>query len=123
MIERLLLDRVNAVAAGAPVGRQDDGVTLAHAHEAEPALPLVQAAGPRAHIALDPPVLGEVPVPRRHRGTAHRSPSNLPPSWRYGDEVGSGAVQAELSSSASPPARCRASRSGSRSATNTFWSM
>src|SRR5438034_8295501 len=80
VIERLLLDRVHAEAAGAPVGGQDDRVTLPHPHEAEPPLPLLQTAGPRAHVALGPPVAGAVPVLRRHRGTVHRLPSpTLPP--------------------------------------------
>ena len=67
------------INAGAAVGRQHDRVLLAHPHEAEPPLPLVQAAGPRAHIALDPPVTGAMPVPRGHRRTVHaRHASTLP---------------------------------------------
>jgi hypothetical protein len=85
MVQRLLLDRVHAVAAGAPVGRQDDRALLTHPHKAKPPLPLLQTAGPRAHIAPGPPILGAVPVPRRHRETVHRSP---PPNttsgpWRH----------------------------------------
>ncbi len=76
MVQRLLLDRVHAVAAGAPVGRQHDRVLLAHPHEAEPPLSLVQAAGPRAHITLDPPVTGAMPVPRG-------PPSNRPCPPRF----------------------------------------
>ena len=81
MVQRLLLDRVHAVTAGAAVGRQHDRVLLAHPHEAEPPLPLVQAAGPRAHIALHPPVTGAMPVPRSYRRTVHaRLAPPLPPA-------------------------------------------
>ena len=74
---------VHTVAAGAAVGREHDRVLLAHPHEAEPPLPLVQTAGPRAHIALDPPVTGAMPVPRRYRRTVHgRLASTLPPGRR-----------------------------------------
>src|SRR5215472_16077405 len=75
MVERFLLDRIDAEAAGPPVGRQHHRVALAHPDETESPLPLVQAAGPRAHIALHPPIPGAVPVPRRDRRTAHCPPS------------------------------------------------
>ena len=57
VVQRLLLDGVDAVAAGAAVRRGDDRVGLAGPHEAQPALTLVQSACPRADVALDPAVI------------------------------------------------------------------
>ena len=62
MVERLLLDRVDAEAGRAAVGGQHDLVVLAGAHEAQTALALVQLALARAQVALDAPVLEPVPV-------------------------------------------------------------
>src|SRR5262249_42348568 len=62
VIERLLLDRVDAEAARAPVAREHDLAVLAGADEAEAALALPQLAGARADVALDPAVVEAVPV-------------------------------------------------------------
>src|SRR4030095_7180207 len=62
VIERLLLDGIDAEAAGAAVAREHDRIALARAHEAEPALTLTQLAGTRADVALHTSVLEEVPV-------------------------------------------------------------
>src|ERR1700688_3073356 len=71
MVQRLLLDRIDAVAARPAVGLEHDLAALAGAHETEAALSLEQLAGPRAEIALDTPLLKPVveavPVLRRHR--------------------------------------------------------
>ena len=47
------------------VRREHDLVALARPHEAEPALPLVEPAVPRADVALHAAVFDGVPVPRR----------------------------------------------------------
>src|SRR6516225_6892119 len=62
MIERLLLNRIDAKARRTSIGRQDHLVALAHSHEAEAALPLMQFAVPRADVALDPSVVDPVPL-------------------------------------------------------------
>jgi len=67
VVERLLLDRVDAEARGAAVGGQDDPVALAGAHEAQAPLALMEPAGPRADVALDPPV-GKAGPPRGGEG-------------------------------------------------------
>src|SRR5437588_11856881 len=56
MVERLLLDRIDAITARPAVGLQHDPVALAGAHEAEAALALEQLAGARADVALDAPL-------------------------------------------------------------------
>ena len=61
MVERLLLDRIDAEAGRAAVGRQHDRVALALADEARAALALVQAAVARAEVALDAAVVEAVP--------------------------------------------------------------
>src|SRR5690606_10115656 len=61
MVERLLLDRVDAEAGGAPVGGEHHPARLVLAHEAEPALPLVQLAVARTEVALHAPVGQRVP--------------------------------------------------------------
>ena len=61
MVERLLLDRVDAEARRAAVGRQHHRVAFALAHEARAALALVQAAVARAQVALDATVVESVP--------------------------------------------------------------
>src|SRR6202043_1923610 len=67
MVQRLLLDWIDAVAARPAVGLEHDLAALAGAHETEAALPLEQLAGPRAEIALDAPILEAVPVLRGYR--------------------------------------------------------
>src|SRR5262249_34167320 len=54
VIERLLLDGIDAEAARAPPRGEHDGVVLASAHEAKSPLTLVQSAGAGTHVALDP---------------------------------------------------------------------
>src|SRR5262249_32082542 len=61
VVERFLLDRVDAKARGAAVGGEHHAVALAHAHEARSALPLVQAAVARAQVALQPAVVEQMP--------------------------------------------------------------
>ena len=65
MIERLLLDRVDAEARRAAVGGEHDLVGGASAHEAQAALAVVELAIARADVALDAPVVEAVPVAAR----------------------------------------------------------
>ena len=67
VVERLLLDRVDAEAARPAVGGEHDPVVPASPDEAEAALPLTQPAGARAEVTLDSPVGEPVPVSGRHR--------------------------------------------------------
>lgn len=62
MIERLLLDGIDAEAARASVHGEHDLAVAALADEAEPALPLVQLAQPWAKVALDPAIFEGVPI-------------------------------------------------------------
>ncbi len=66
VVERLLLYRIDAEAAGAAVGREDDLLVLAHADEAHAALTLPQPTEPRTEIALHPSVLELVPILGRY---------------------------------------------------------
>src|SRR5262249_40192344 len=66
VIERLLLDRIDAKAGGAAVGGEEDLVVLARAHEAKAALAFMQLAIARAQVALDAAVLQSMPVAARH---------------------------------------------------------
>ena len=68
MIERLLFDRIDAVAARAAVGGQHDLVVLAGADKAEAALPLVQLAVAGTNVALHAAVFQPVPVFGRNDG-------------------------------------------------------
>jgi hypothetical protein len=85
VVQRLLLDRIDAEAARAPVGREHDPIVLARTHEAEAALPFMQAAraGDRRRTGTRPSgsrcqcVVGTVDVtthgshrPRRWEGPA-----------------------------------------------------
>ena len=62
MVERLLLDWVDAEARGAPVGGEHNLIIGAAAHETCAALSFVQFAVARAQVALDAPVIQQVPV-------------------------------------------------------------
>src|SRR5207302_7365645 len=62
VIERLLLDRIDAEPARPSVSRQDDLVLLPRPDETEAALPFVQRAVARADVALDASVVERVPV-------------------------------------------------------------
>ena len=54
VIERLLLDRVDAVAARSPIAFEDDFTTPAGANKAQPPLPLLELTVARANVALNP---------------------------------------------------------------------
>src|SRR5262249_60670977 len=73
MIERLLLDRIDAEAARAAITEELDLPCLRPPHEAQAALPIAQLAGPRAHVALHTPILQRVPVARFDDGAVCRS--------------------------------------------------
>ena len=53
MVQRLLLDRVDAEARGAAIGGEQDFVALARAHEAEAALAVMELAVSGTEVALD----------------------------------------------------------------------
>jgi hypothetical protein len=61
VVERLLLDRVDAEARAAAVGAQHHRVAHALAHEAQAALAFVQLAVARAQVALDAAIVQHVP--------------------------------------------------------------
>ncbi len=61
VVERLLLDGIDAETRRAPVRGEDHRVVHARAHEAGAALALVQPALARAEVALDAAVLERVP--------------------------------------------------------------
>jgi hypothetical protein len=65
VVERLLLNRVDAEAGRATVGREYDLIVLPGAHEAQAALAFVQLAQPRADLTLDAPVLKQPPIASR----------------------------------------------------------
>ena len=62
MVERLLFDGIDAETAGAPIRGQHHGVAPPAAHEAQPALAIVQLAVARAQVALQTAVVQLVPV-------------------------------------------------------------
>src|SRR5690606_37934505 len=66
MVKRFLLDRIDAEAARTAIGGEHDLAALRGADEAQAALPVMQPAGARADIALNPPVIEPGPMPRRH---------------------------------------------------------
>src|SRR5205814_7583674 len=68
MMERLLLDGIDAESAGAAIRRQDDLVMFACADEAQAALAFVQAAEARAQVALYASVVEFVPIFCGNRG-------------------------------------------------------
>jgi hypothetical protein len=65
VVERLLLDRVDAETRGSAVGGEHHAALLHLAHEAKAALPLVQLAITRAQVALHAPVGQRVPPAAR----------------------------------------------------------
>src|SRR5439155_23714963 len=65
LVQRLLLDRVDAEAGAAAVGGEHHRVALALAHEAHAALAVVQLAVARAQVALDAAVVELVPPAAR----------------------------------------------------------
>ncbi len=64
MIEGFLLDRVNAITAGASVSIQHDLTLLISPHKTKPLLPFVEFAISRTDIALDTSVPQFVPISR-----------------------------------------------------------
>jgi hypothetical protein len=66
MVERLLLDRVDTEPAGATVGRGHHLIALPGAHEAQAPLALLEMAVARAQIALNAPVIPQVPIASRY---------------------------------------------------------
>src|SRR5262245_15003088 len=73
MIERLLLDRIDAEPGRTAIGFEHDLVVLARAHEAQPALAFAQPAMARADVALHAPVREHLPVAGRNRVAHARS--------------------------------------------------
>ena len=62
VVERLLLDRIDAEPRRAAVGREDDFAALHRPHEAQATLALAHLAGTRADVALHPTVAKRMPV-------------------------------------------------------------
>jgi hypothetical protein len=73
VMQRLLLDRVDAEARTAAVRGQHHFVAHALAHEAQPALPFVQLAVARTQVALDAPIRQRMPPARRCHGIGIRN--------------------------------------------------
>ena len=65
VIEGFLLDGIHTVAAGATERREHDLIILARPDEAETSLSLPEPTMARAHIALDLPVVEDLPVAGR----------------------------------------------------------
>ena len=72
MIEGLLLDGVDAIAARAAIGGEHNLIVGPGTHETQPALALVEFAQSRAQIALDAPVFQGVPVAPGETGHVFR---------------------------------------------------
>ncbi len=66
MIQRLFLDGIDAEAAGAAVGCQDDFVICTSAHETESALAVPELTKAGTKVALQPAVINLVPVASRY---------------------------------------------------------
>ena len=62
MIQRFLLDRIDAEAAGAAVSVEPHLSVFDAAHEAQTALAVVHLAGTRTDVALNSSVIEAVPV-------------------------------------------------------------
>src|SRR4030095_1917485 len=79
MVQRLLLDRIDAETGRASVGGQHDRVVEPCANEALPALSFVQPAFTRAQVALNATVVEAMPPAPRGRliapHVAHAVPS------------------------------------------------
>jgi hypothetical protein len=72
MVQRLLLDGVDAEAARTAEGREHDLFTLAGPDEAQAALSVRQLTPARAHVALELAVVECVPVARADDAVAQR---------------------------------------------------
>src|SRR5690606_29795062 len=95
VVERLLLDRVDAEAARASPGREHDRAFPVGAHETQAALAFVQPAVARTGIALYAPVVERVPVAGRREGfLAHDAPLDDPRSPAFRSCPGGGACRA-----------------------------
>jgi hypothetical protein len=66
MIQWLFLDGIDAEAAGAAVGCQDDFVICTSAHETESALAVPELTKAGTKVALQPAVINLVPVASRY---------------------------------------------------------
>lgn len=63
MVERFLFNWINAVTAGASIGRENNPRAFTGAHKAQSTLAVMQPAVARTEIALDAPILDFVPIP------------------------------------------------------------
>ncbi len=66
MIEWLFLDGIDAKAAGAAIGRQDDFVVRAGADKTESALTFSEFAEAGTDVALQSTIIDLVPIPPRN---------------------------------------------------------
>src|SRR5262249_49686591 len=83
VVERLLLDGIEAEAGGAAVARQHHLAAAVLAHEAEAALPRRERAVAWAQVALDAPARNVVPPPALHRSRAfHEEDRTIEGVWR-----------------------------------------
>jgi hypothetical protein len=71
MVERLLLDGIDAVAARSPIAGENNRFTPTRADEAEPALVLAQLARAGTDVALHLAVRKTVPESGRNHGLHH----------------------------------------------------
>src|SRR6266571_6990082 len=62
VVKWLLLYRIDAKPAGTSIRRQHDPIGGTATHEAQPALPLMQPARPRADVALNAAVVESMPI-------------------------------------------------------------
>jgi hypothetical protein len=83
VVERLLLDRIDAEPARTPIRGEDDLVASPSPHEAKTALALEQPTGPRAEVALQLTIVESMPVAPGHLRGGFREISHgldsLPP--------------------------------------------
>ena len=61
MMERLFLDGVDTIAAGATIGGQHNAAILTGANETQALLAFMELAETGAQITLNPPILQQVP--------------------------------------------------------------
>ncbi len=71
MIKRLLLDRIDTEARGAPITDEFDLAVYTLAHVTESALALMEPAVSRAEVTLRTPVFEHMPVLRRDNRVLH----------------------------------------------------
>ena len=75
MVQWFLLYRVDTEPARAPIACQNDLILKPTSQETQTTLALAKPAGARAHVALDAPVVNNVPV---LRGNCGAFPRHLP---------------------------------------------